>query len=41
MWRDNNVSKPVIAVSTYVKKEKVVVTNKHGKVTAKLRMIHE
>ena len=41
MWRDKNVNKPIIAVSAYVKKEKVVVTNKHGKVTAKLRMIHE
>ena len=41
MWRDKNVNKPIIAVSTYVKKEKVVVTNKHGKVTEKLRMIQE
>ena len=41
MQRDKKASKPVIAVSTYTKKEEVEVTSKCGKVTTKPRMIYE
>ena len=41
MGRDKKASKPVIAVSTYTKKEEVEVSNKCGKVTTKPRMIYE